>query len=150
MIVLIYNEKDIITNIYSVNNAKSEFLTGLSYKIFDQTDAYKGLNIRAVNDEGSIKTRIEQIELGLDFLKDNEEIVNGEIVEKEAETEPPTPEDAKDQEIRQIDSQLEKVKETMIKLLAEEKLLGFVNEDLENRLKTQYQELLVKRSLHTL
>ncbi|MGL4388321.1 MAG: hypothetical protein ACRCTJ_02890 [Brevinema sp.] len=139
MIVLITNKQNIITNIYAVNNAKSDFLEGLTYKIFDQTSAYQGLNIKAVNEDGSIKTRIEQIELGLDSLKENEEIIDGEIVVKKedtpANTEIPNKEKTLDQIISQKQSELQQISSEYLKA----DILGFENTKTE--LKKQYLDL---------
>ncbi|MGL4561921.1 MAG: hypothetical protein ACRCV0_06520 [Brevinema sp.] len=139
MIVLIHNDKDIITNIYNVSNAKSEFLEGLTYKIFDQTNAYQGLNMNAVNKDGTVKTRIEQIALGIDSLRENEEIIDNEIVPKKEEPpmneEIPNKEKTLDQVISQKKSELQKISSEYLNA----DILGL--EDAKAELKKQYLDL---------
>ncbi|MGL4560877.1 MAG: hypothetical protein ACRCV0_01140 [Brevinema sp.] len=140
MIIVSYNDKNIIDNIYDVKDINMLNISQKNHLTFHNTKAYKGLHINALNKDGSVKSRIELVELGLEELKEHEQIIDGEIVVVEPKTDPSM------DEVSVINERIEKIKNIMIQLIVNQRLLGFVNEEMEKSLQKEYQELLTKKS----
>ncbi|MGL4562253.1 MAG: hypothetical protein ACRCVW_00140 [Brevinema sp.] len=145
MIIVSYNDKNIIDNIYDVKDINMLNISQKNHLTFHNTKAYKGLHINALNEDGSVKSRIELIELGLEELKEHEQIIDGEIVVVEPKEENQKAELPVD-EVSVINERIEKIKNIMIQLIVDQRLLGFVNEEMEKSLQKEYQELLTKKS----
>lgn len=108
MIIIVYNKENIITRVLSCANREDANKLGVeNYKIYNETNAYIGLSLDFIDENGMIKsdkvlleenliqlqedevlendqirklTLLEQVEKGLIILKDNEEIRDNVIV----------------------------------------------------------------------
>lgn len=85
MVILCYNEDNKICRYLTCGSAmvdKTLSLLGTDkYKTYENTQAYSGLDIRAVNDDGSVISLSKQVEIGY-FTLQNDEKLDGENIVK--------------------------------------------------------------------